>query len=419
MAFLLAACGEVKVDVDSSSDKVYTAARPGEYDSKDTAIVTKVNESKETISFYNYDLEKSYTLSYDSVTKFTDKYGVAKTAGQFETGDIVEILFLKSGKLLTNMSDSASAFEVTDVTGFSIDSSAKVFKYKTDSYKITEGTILLSDGKEVALADLDPVDTLSISGLDDTIYCVRVTHGHGFLKVVGQDELIDGTIELNGKDIVTITRDLILTLPVGDYSAVIKKGTTTVSRSFSVSEGATAKLDLSDVELEEDKEGNVYFDTTPEDASVYIDGRLIDQSKLQSLNYGLHELTASADGYETLTRYFNVGEPSSTLIVELTEETATEEETTEETIEEETDSSNTQGYYLYITAPNGTEVTLDGNYIGIVPVSVAKTAGSHTITLRKNGCVSRSYTILLENTAKDAYYSFEELEESSDVSSGE
>ncbi len=248
---------------------------------------------------------------------------------------------------------------------------------------------------------------------------MRVTHGHGFLKVVGQDELIDGTIELNGKDIVTITRDLILTLPVGDYSAVIKKGTTTVSRSFSVSEGATSKLDLSDIELEEDKEGNVYFDTTPEDASVYIDGRLIDQSKLQSLNYGLHELTASADGYETLTRYFNVGEPSSTLIVELTEETATEEETTEETTEEETDSSNTQGYYLYITAPNGTEVTLDGNYIGIVPVSVAKTAGSHTITLRKNGCVSRSYTILLENTAKDAYYSFEELEESSDVSSGE
>ena len=412
---LLAGCGEAEVNVTSSSEKAYTAARPGEYDSKDTAIITKVNESKETISFYNYDLEKSYTLSYDSVTEFTDKYGVAKTSGQFETGDIVEILFLKSGKLLTNMTDSASAFEVSDVTGFSIDASAKVFKYKTDTYKVTEGTILLSDGKEVTLADLDPVDTLDISGIDDTIYCVRVTQGHGILKVTGQDRLIDGTIELNGKDIVNITRDLTLTLPVGDYEAAIKKGTTTVSKNFSVSEGESTTLDLSDIELEEDKEGNVYFDTTPEDASVYIDGRLIDQSRLQSLNYGLHELTASADGYETLTRYFNVGEPSSTLAVELTEETETEEETTEK----ETDSSNTEGYYLHITAPTGAEVTLDGNYIGIVPVSVSKTAGSHTITLRKNGCVSRSYTILLENTAKDAYYSFEELEESSDVSSGE
>ena len=61
-------------------------------------------------------------------------------------------------------------------------------------------------------------------------------------------------------------------------------------------------------------------------------------------------------------------------------------------------------------APEDTEVYLDGNYIGISPCSFDKESGSHIITLRKSGYITKSYTIRLDDTKKDISYSFAELE---------
>ena len=52
---------------------------------------------------------------------------------------------------------------------------------------------------------------------------------------------------------------------------------------------------------------------------------------------------------------------------------------------------------------------MDGNYVGIAPVSFKKDAGSHVITLRKTGYTPRSYTIQVDSEDKDVTYSFAEL----------
>ena len=80
---------------------------------------------------------------------------------------------------------------------------------------------------------------------------------------------------------------------------------------------------------------------------------------------------------------------------------------------EEEDTIDISSYYkVYIDTPEGVEVYLDGNYIGISPVSFAKKPGTHTITLRKNGYVTRSYTIEIDKEEKDVTYSFADLLES-------
>ena len=67
-------------------------------------------------------------------------------------------------------------------------------------------------------------------------------------------------------------------------------------------------------------------------------------------------------------------------------------------------------YKVYIDNPAGAEVYLDGNYIGVCPVSFQKTSGMHVITLRKSGYETRSYTISVDNEKRDASYSFVELD---------
>ena len=72
-------------------------------------------------------------------------------------------------------------------------------------------------------------------------------------------------------------------------------------------------------------------------------------------------------------------------------------------------AANAVSYYVTIDAPTGVELYLDGNYVGITPCSFKKEPGSHTLTLRKNGYVSKSYTIQTDGEQKNMTYSFLDL----------
>ena len=88
--------------------------------------------------------------------------------------------------------------------------------------------------------------------------------------------------------------------------------------------------------------------------------------------------------------------------------------------EEITDVSS-DSYKVHIDAPEGAEVYLNGNYVGIAPCSFKKTAGAHVVTLRKSGYTTRSYTIQVDSEEKDISFSFTELVPGNgeDVSSGD
>jgi hypothetical protein len=66
-------------------------------------------------------------------------------------------------------------------------------------------------------------------------------------------------------------------------------------------------------------------------------------------------------------------------------------------------------YYVTIESPEGVEVYLDGTYLGISPVKFEKKAGTYVVTLRKNGCQTRSYTISVDSEKENISYSFSEL----------
>lgn len=382
--------------------ETFEAALPGEYDSADTAIITNINKKAGLISFYNYEMGKYYTLNVDSVTRFSDKYDSALSMDQLKEGTMADILFLKSGKLLVSLKESSEGFSVSDVTDFSIDAAAKVFTYKSESYKLSANTIILGSEEEKTLKDLDGIDVLTLMGKDSTVYAIRIDKGHGYLKLKGQKNMLDGVLEAGLFDAAKITENLVMTLPEGKYDITLSKGKTVETRKVTINADEETILDISDIKVEEAKTGKVLFDVYPSDASVYVDGVLIDNSKIYEYGYGMHKLVASCKGYEEVTRYFKVAEEQATLPVELEEK-----ETTSDTTEEDL----TEGYFIFITTPSGVEVSFDGNYIGMTPLSIAKKSGNHTITLRKNGCISRTYNVNIENTAKDVYYNFEVLQE--------
>ena len=73
----------------------------------------------------------------------------------------------------------------------------------------------------------------------------------------------------------------------------------------------------------------VLFSLNPSDAELYIDGSQVDASQPVTLEYGIHQIIAKADGYKSLTQYLRVGQESAGVDVQLDKADSDSEDSTE------------------------------------------------------------------------------------------
>lgn len=67
------------------------------------------------------------------------------------------------------------------------------------------------------------------------------------------------------------------------------------------------------------------------------------------------------------------------------------------------------GYYVTFDLPKDVEAYLDGNYLGVLPLSFSKVSGTHTVTLKKKGYKNRSFTIEIDSERTNLIYTFPDL----------
>lgn len=405
----LAGCAEdVPAEV---PDTGFVVAAPGSYDSEDIAVVVSKDTNDLTITFRNLDLGKNYTLSYTGATTIWDKYGEAMSLDQLGDGSIVDVKFLKEKKRVADIAVYTDSWSYTNVNKYEVNSFTKSFSIAAESFKYTDDTVIVSGGNEIEIMDLNEADTLSVSGIGTTIYSIVVDTGHGYLKLANDEYFVGGWIEVGQSLIKPITDDMLLVVPEGTYQVTFTNGGNSGVKSVTIGRGEEVTVDIGDIEIAEVQYGNVIFTMEPSTASLYVDGSLVDTTTPLTLEYGIHQMIARADGYDTITQYIKVGQASAGVSVSL--QSSSEEDDEEKEEDDETvDISST--YKVYIDTPAGVEVYLDSNYIGIAPVSFAKKSGTHTITLRKTGYVTRSYSIEVDTEEKDVTYSFADLVESTE-----
>lgn len=415
VSMLLTACvnpfqnnGRTEPDQSSEGERTDTGfvlTGPDSYDSADTAILVSRDKKENTATFLNLDLGKRYTLSIDGTTRFYDKFGEGISFDQVQLGDIVDVTFLRSKKHLTTLQLSTAAWVNENVEKYEINLVRGEVSIGSSVYKLTSNTQYLSDGRSMDSMDLNPLDILSFQGIDSQVLTVRVEKGHGYLRLVNDENFVGGWIEIGQTQIRRITEDMLLPVAEGSYQVNISHRGGGGTKSVTIKRNEETTLDIGDLEIPEPQYGMVLFSLNPSSAELYIDGTKTDPSGPVNLLYGLHQLIARAEGYQSVTRYIRVAQESVGINVELEANDSGEKE-------ESTESSTgtiTDYYQVYIDAPQGAEVYLNGNYVGISPCSFRKTAGTHVITLRKNNCETRSYTVQVDNEAKDISFSFADL----------
>lgn len=408
-------------------DTGFVVTGPNSYDSADTTIVTGKDIREGKITFVQLALGKRYTLSYDGTTHFYDRYGESIAVDQIERGDIVDVTFLKSKKHLTTVSLSSKAWRYENIDRYEMDSLRGEVTIGTEVYKLSEQTLYTSFGTAIDRMDLYPTDTLCFQGIDSEILSVTVEKGHGYLRLLNDENFVGGWIEIGQSIVQQISQDMLLTVPEGSYQVQISHRGGGGTKQVVINRNEETILDIGDLTVQEQQYGTLLFSLNPATATLYIDGEKQDITQPVRLPYGMHQLIAKADGYQSVTKYLKVGQPSAGVDINLDvkeednetpSENATEkgaenaiENKTESETKNAADVTETVANYeqIYVDAPSGVEVYVDGNYVGISPCSWRKQSGTHVITLRKTGYETRSYTVQVSEEQKDMSYSFVDL----------
>ena len=391
----------------SAMDNVYQAPGPNSYDSADTAVLVKKDNENNTVTLLNMDVGKQYTLYIVGTTTLTDRYGTAVSLDQIELGDVVDVTFLKSQKRLNSMMLSEKSWSNESVSRYTLDFDRNNLTIGEEIFKITEDTRFFSEGRRIEEMDINERDVLSFQGIGNQVYSVVVEKGHGYLRLDNDENFIGGFIEIGQVMVQQITDDMLLTVPEGVYQVNISCSGGGGVKNVSIDRGEEVVLDIGDLEVTEEKYGQIIFSLTPANTELYVDGAAIDASAPVSLAYGIHQIIARADNYQSITTYLKVGQASAGIDIVL-EPVASEDDDDGDSSDTTIDASSDY-YKVYVEAPEGAEVYVDGNYIGISPVNFKKEEGSHVITLRKTGYETRSYTISVDDEEKDIFFSFAEL----------
>ncbi len=434
-------------------------SRSGIYDSEDAAVVVRKDLEAGTVQFQNISTSRRYTLSYDGTTTVYDRNDQALSMEQLREGSVVTARFYKPRKALAYVKENPNCISYNNVRNYSMDLRKGTIAIGDELFNISAHVVVVSDGRETDMMEVNQMDVISVWGYKNMIYGINVEKGHGYLRLQNEDYFVNGWIDVGDSVIRKVAQDMLLVVPEGTHTVTVSNKGSSATQEITFARNEEMAWDLGDVEITVVQKGTVIFTLTPATAKVFIDGREVNVSKPVEIEYGLHQMRITADGYDTVAQYIRVAEPSASVAVELekSEEETTEtpsgkddddksdsrqddeddeeeeeekttgkkyqskspEEDDDEDEEEEESSdksdekspvvSSTGRYKVYIDAPDGAEAYLDGSYIGVTPVSFNKVPGSYVVTLRKSGYQTRSYTLQIDEEEKDINYSFTDL----------
>lgn len=427
------------------------------------AMLVAKNPDEGKLKFISVDSERLFELDYDSKTSIFGKHGNYITLDEIPLGEILDISYGIHNKKLTKVQISDKAWTFTGVTKFEINEEEGRMDIAGSTYKLPPFSIV-SYGEELAsFMDVTNVDTLTVKGWDRKVCSVIVERGHGYVRLQNDPYFVGGWIEIGQEIIKRVTDEMLIPVPEGDYHVRLTNKGYAAEEDAKIERDKEFVLDLSNVEIKEVAIGHVEFSIVPDYAQLYVDGQMTDFEERVALEYGIHRIHVELAGYNSVDTNIRVSDKYANVDIALEEEggatptptkTATPAPTqtvtpTPTPVVSSNDTSNeitrltnavpTQALVkntssstgmtnttsgaadsnteiisdtrkMYVQSPEGTEVFLDGIYVGIAPVSFLKPdKGSHVITLSKNGCVTKSYTVSVADDDNDVTLSFSEL----------
>lgn len=396
------------------------------YDEVKNMVFVSLDKEAKSVILQDTESGVRYTLNYTGGTYVYNKSGSPITMEQIEAGELVEASFYYADSRLEKLQLVKNAWVYEEVEDSKINRANFRMNIYDSNYKFSDRLFILSNGKELGINELNEEDVLTVRGIGKNVYSITVDRGHGYIVLTGYENFVDGWVEVGSKVIKRVLKDMILVAPEGDYVLTVEKNGFGGYKNITVLRDEEIRVDVSDLKEAERQTGNVRFSIEPSGAKLYIAGEEKDYSNLVALDYGTYKVKVTAEGYETYEGKITVDNLVKEQEIKLTKkggESDGNSSSSNNTNQTEPASSAAEGsgetsdYKVIINGPEGAEVYLDGAYVGRAPVSFQKKAGSHTITFRRDGYTTKSYTIEVDSEKKDLTMTFPSLEKKTTTTS--
>lgn len=391
-----------------------------------TGVIKEIDTENQLITFYNASFEEEEIYSYSGGTMIFSKNKRDMSMAEVSLGEVYDIYTNEDGTKIKEMHGNGTIVEQFDVP-VSINAAEKRLTVQGVTYAYTDHMVVLSDGESIDPMEITSNDLVTFRGVKGQAYSLIVTRGHGYIRPKNYGDLVGGTLTIQGEAILPISEGMLLTVPEGTQVIRMINGDLTAEATVKVERNKVTSVNIRQYQSLVPDMGRVTFKIIPDGAELYINGRQVDYSKPVSLRYGVHQVKVVLEGYNSYSGAINVRDPAPTVQINLAEETATVEEeddsgdddekstsvskddddkeSSEKAEEPETDDE----HKITVSAPSGASVYINGTYKGVAPCSFTKVIGSVTLTLSKEGCETKSYTIEVIDDSKDITWSFPDL----------
>ncbi len=293
--------------------------------------VSGVDTTLSTMTFLNIDTGRYEQYSYTDGTIFKDRHGSLISAASMVPGKVVTLTLRDKDLILEKVEQSADAWEMDDIGKFSYNEEDKIFTIGDTKYSYDEELQVLSGDAAIELSAVTGQDTLRIQGIDRKVLSVSVTTGHGVIQLVNTQALEGGWLSLNHKNYYKITENMQLEVPEGTYELTVAGNGYGGSTEVAVTRNEQTSVDVDSIKGEDPKYCTLTFAVDVAGALMYIDGSQVDYTQPLQLQYGIHSIQITADGYDTWSKRLYVNSPEAQIEIALSGDDtgSTETESTE------------------------------------------------------------------------------------------
>lgn len=293
--------------------------------------VSGVDTTLSTMTFLNIDTGRYEQYSYTDGTIFKDRHGSLISAASMVPGKVVTLTLRDKDLILEKVEQSADAWEMDDIGKFSYNEEDKIFTIGDTKYSYDEELQVFSGDAAIELSAVTGQDTLRIQGIDRKVLSVSVTTGHGVIQLVNTQALEGGWLSLNHKNYYKITENMQLEVPEGTYELTVAGNGYGGSTEVAVTRNEQTSVDVDSIKGEDPKYCTLTFAVDVAGALMYIDGSQVDYTQPLQLQYGIHSIQITADGYDIWSKRLYVNSPEAQIEIALSGDDtgSTETESTE------------------------------------------------------------------------------------------
>ena len=263
-------------------------------------MLTNVDLDSSNISMFELETGEEHTVVFTGGSDIRTKNMRVISAAYLQKGNIALVDFDENDRLIS-LIGSDRVWTYKNINKIKIDTELGRMELGGNVYRLANNYKVLNEGDFVPLDSLalNGTDMINLYGIDNNVYLIKVSSGHGYLVLDNYDDFLEGNIYYGMGKCETVTENLRLMLPEGEQEITVQKDGETANAVVRIVNNEETCFDLEGYGPDIVEYREVTFNILPQGSLLYIDGVKTDYQKPVSVTQGFHQIEVELGGYNS------------------------------------------------------------------------------------------------------------------------